>query len=108
MLDLNGDGSQDLLAADTQGNVWVLFAGAPEQKPRSLTIAPSPNLPGPLTVTVSARGRRVGMHVVRPGVPVFVGRERPGFVTLEWRGRDGKVRTRKVMVAKPTRLGLGP
>lgn len=72
IVDLNGDGIQDLLAVDVDGEVWVLFGGG-VSRALGVTLAAS-KARGPVTVTVSDAKRRTGMYVVKPGVPVFIGR----------------------------------
>ncbi len=106
MLDLSADGVQDLLAVATQGDVWVLFGKAGDRPPLGLTVALSPRARGPATISVSNDRRRIGMHVVRPGVPAYIGLEEPGPIRLEWAGPDGKPRRREVIVEGPTRVEL--
>jgi hypothetical protein len=38
------------------------------------------------------------MHVVRPGIPAFVGRAEAGPMALGWVGRDGRAVSREVVV----------
>jgi hypothetical protein len=108
MWDLNGDGAQDLLGINADNEVWVLFGGAANRRPLGLTIALSPKALGPITVAVSDQKRRIGMHVVRPGMPAYVGRQNPGPLNLEWLGSDGKPQSRRVVVLNPMRVELEP
>lgn len=107
ILDLNSDGVQDMLAVDLKGEVWALFGSREVGRALGATISLTPNSPEPITVTVRAKGRCQGMHVIRPGVPAFVGRAQPGPLDLEWKGLDGKVEDRRVIVIKPTRVKIG-
>ena len=107
IVDLNSDGVQDMLAVDLKGEVWALFGSREVGRALGATISLTPKTPGPITVTVLAKGRCLGMHVIRPGVPAFVGRAQPGPLDLEWKGPDGKVENRRVIVIKPTRVEIG-
>lgn len=107
MLDLNGDSVQDLLAADLQGGVWALFGKRQGGRALALVAALPAGMVEPVTVAVRAGKRLAGMYVVRPGVPVFIGRSAPGPLDLEWTAPDGKPRTKKVVVVKDyTRVEL--
>ncbi len=107
VLDLNGDGVQDLFSVDLQGETWALLGQRQGAGP-TLTIALAPKAHGPVTVTVTAKDRCVGMHVVRPGVPVSVGCAQPGPLKLLWPGRDGTTQRRDGDVSKSTRIELIP
>jgi len=107
-LDLNGDGVQDLLAVSPQGEVWALFGKAEGRQPLGLTIALPPGARGPATVGVATERRRIGMHVVRPGLPAYVGLQEPGPIVLEWVGSDGKRVRREVVVEGPARFEVAP
>ena len=106
--DLNGDGVEDMLAVDGDGQVWALFGSRREGPALGMTVALSPKARGPLTVTVQGSRRLEGTHVVRPGVPAFVGREQPGPVTLKWAAPGGEARSRRVIVTRLTRVELAP
>jgi hypothetical protein len=108
MWDLDGDGVQDMLGVDLQNKAWVLFGKAEGRKPLGLTVALTPKAPGPVTVTVNDGKRIVGMHVVRPGVPAYIGRTGPGPLILQWPGADGKPQTRKEVIMGLKRVELGP
>jgi hypothetical protein len=108
VLDLNGDGLDDLLAAGLEGDVWALCGKRDDQPVLLVTLALPPKALDPVTVTVRQKGRRLGMHVVRPGGPAFVGRTEPGPLTLEWPGPDGKPITRQVIVEGSMRVELAP
>ena len=108
VVDLNADGVGDMLAVDGAGEVWALFGSRREGRALGVTVALSPKARGPLTVTVHGSRRLEGTHVVRPGVPAFVGREQPGPVTLKWTAPDGQARTRRVIVTRLTRVELEP
>jgi len=108
ILDLNGDAIQDLLAVDARGDVWVLFGRAEREEALALTVALPPRAAGPVTVSLSQGRRRIGMHVVAPGAPAFIGCPRPGELLLEWSGADGTRHTRSVSVDEPTRVELSP
>jgi hypothetical protein len=106
VLDLNGDGSQDLLAVSTGGEVWMLPGESAGPEPIGLTIALSPAARGPRTGAVSAGRRRIAMHVVRPGQPTYVGLDGPCRLTLDWIGPDGKPARRTIDVARRIRVEL--
>jgi len=108
MLDLNGDGVQDLLAVTPQGSVWALFGKAGDRQPLGLTVALPPGARGPVTISVSRHRRRIGMHVVKPGVPAYIGLQEPGPIFLEWAGPDGKTHRREVIVEEPCRVEVTP
>ena len=116
MLDVNGDGAEDLFAVDPAGDVWVLFGKLKEsvrlrledRRDLSLVVALPPKARGPVTVGVSNERRRIGTHVVAPGVPAFIRRPEPETITLEWTDPRGKKQTRKVAVEGPTRAELTP
>jgi hypothetical protein len=106
VLDLNGDGIQDLLSATPEGDVWVLFGKAEDRRPLGLAVVLPPRAKGPATVSASNERRRIGMHVVRPGIPAYIGLQEPGPIRLEWAGPDGKPRKREVIVERPTSVEL--
>jgi hypothetical protein len=106
--DLNGDGVQDLLGVDLENNVWVLFGAREAGRALGLTITLSPKVSNPVTVAIRGKGRCLGMHVVRPGMPAFAGRAVPGPLDLQWNGPDGEARTQRAIVVKPIRVELGP
>jgi hypothetical protein len=107
VLDVNSDGAQDLVAADLQGEVWALL-GEPRDggSALALEIARAPHAAGPLTVRVSNNRRYLGAHVVKPGVPAFVGCAAKGPYLLQWKERDGQPRSRRVIVIRNTRVEL--
>jgi hypothetical protein len=96
-----------MLAVDSRRDVWAVFGTREVGRALGATISLSTDTPGPITVAVRAKGRCLGMHVLRPGIPVFVGREQPGPLDLAWKGFDGEVKTRRVIVIKPTRVEIG-
>ncbi len=104
VMDLNGDGTPDLLAVTPQGEVWALFGKAGDREALHLTVALPPRAAGPVTLAVSRDKRRIGMHVLRPGVPATIGIQEPGPVLLEWMGADGKPQKRHVTVERPARV----
>jgi hypothetical protein len=102
ILDLNGDGIPDMLAVGVQEReVWAVF-GRREQGPSRKTcmLVLPPSAPGPVTVTVRDENRVNGMYVIRPGIPVLVGRSQAGPVTLGWIAHDGKAVSRKVVLVE--------
>lgn len=108
MLDLNGDGVQDLLAVTPQREVWVLFGKAQDRRPLGLTLALSRKAHGPMTIRVSTGRRRMGMHVVRPGVPAYIGLQEPGPLVLGWVRTDGRARRRRIIVEEACRVEITP
>jgi hypothetical protein len=106
VLDLNGDGSQDLLAVSADGQVWMLPGESAEPDPLGLTVALSTEARGPRTVAVLTGRRRIAMHVVRPGQPATIGLDSPGRLTLDWIRQDGRPARRTIDVAQRTRVEL--
>lgn len=106
MIDLNADGCADLLAVSPAGDVWVLFGASRPAEGVGLMLAAHRAQRGPVTVGVSAGGRRTGMYVVRPGAPAFVACAEPGAVLLEWKTPDGRTQKRRVEVESLTRFVL--
>jgi len=98
MLDLNGDGIQDMLAVDMDGTIWVMFSMGGMGRTPSLTLIAPPQARGPVTVTVSGRKRVSGMYVVQPGATLTTYREAAGPVTLNWKDADGTPRTKTIIV----------
>ena len=107
--DFDGDGVADLIGVDNQRRAWVLV-GNPETTPvRSLSVACAAGVHGPLTVAVRGKTRELGVYVVRPGMPAFIGCAAAGLRTLSWTGTDGQTRTRNVVVVQQkTRVEIGP
>jgi hypothetical protein len=106
VMDLNGDGLADLLAVTPQGDAWALFGKAEDRPPLTLTVALAPRTVGPLTITVSRDRRRIGMHVLRQGIPAAIGLQEPGPVLLEWTAADGKPKKDEVTVERPLRVEI--
>jgi hypothetical protein len=108
VLDLSGDGLDDLLAAGPDGDVWALFGRRDDQPVLRVTLALPTGARDPVTVTVRQKGRRLAMHVVRPGAAAFLGRTEPGPLVLEWKDAGGKAVTRQVIVERTCRIELTP
>ncbi len=104
--DLNGDGAEDLLGVNPQGEIWTLFGQTDEPRSTRLTVVLPPGAAGPVTVTALVRDRPSGMVVVRPGKPAVVNRQMPGPVTLAWKTPDGRAIRRTVILERPTRVSL--
>ncbi|MBM4030561.1 MAG: VCBS repeat-containing protein [Planctomycetes bacterium] len=105
-LDLNCDGVPDLFAVTPQGDIWALFGKGAERDALTLTVALAPRTPGPVTVTLSRDRRRVGVHIVRQGIPAAIGLPEPGPATLEWKDADAKPHKREAVVEQPSRVEL--
>lgn len=109
VVDLDGNGAQDLLAVTPQGEVWAMFSEPSDGRSvLSLEIALPGGAGGPLTVGVSNNRRYLGMHVVKPGIPAFIGCPVKGPYELQWIDPDGKPRTQRVIVLKNTQAELKP
>jgi hypothetical protein len=106
--DLDHDGAQDLICVAPDGQVLVLYGQSENQRPMGLTLLLSSRHPGPLTVTASDQKRLIGMYVLRPGLPAFVGRLTAGPLKLEWRGADGVARSKRQVVTSLARVEIDP
>ncbi len=110
MADLTGNGAQDLLTADPDQGLWLARGRMSEEAPAGLwlTLSLPAGARGPRTVTVSARDRVEGIHVLRPGVPAVIGCRRRGPVDLTWTEPDHSRRTRRIVVIRPADAVLEP
>lgn len=108
MLDLDGDGVQDLLATTDAGDVWALFCTAAGKQASPLTIALPPGTAGPITVSVADARRALGLYVVRAGMPVTFSYPEKVPLTVSWTGNDGKPQRQEVGLTCPTRIELKP
>jgi hypothetical protein len=104
--DVDGDGAQDLLGADPKGAVWTLYGKATAGRRTPVTVTLADAARGPLTVTALMGGRRLGLWIVRPGEPAVIGVPKAGRLTLQWKGADGALATRELVVAAPTAVAL--
>jgi len=109
VVDLDGSGTQDLLAVTPQGEVWAMFSERTDGRSAlALELALPSAFRGPLTVRVSNNRRYLGTHVIRPGIPAFVGCPVKGPYQLQWIGHDGKPQTQRVIVIKNMRVEVTP
>jgi hypothetical protein len=105
--DADGDGFCDLVGVDAAGEVWALL-GKADGRGLGALLTLDVAAAQPLTVSVFEKQRLISMHVLRPGVPVLVGKMNPGVCGLRWVGADGKPGSRQAMVTGVTRVNLIP
>jgi hypothetical protein len=98
--DLNGDGSQDLLAVAANGDLWALYT-TPDRPPGpSLLIALSADAAGPVTVIAQdSDGRQYARQIGRDQ-PAQIYLSEPGPLSLRWPGPDGKQRQKQIIVER--------
>lgn len=107
VLDLNGDGTADLLAVDAEGQIWVLFGKVSDGGTAiQVSLALSPGERSPLTVGIYRGARCIAVHVVSPGRPAFTGCAEPGRITLRWTTPRGDRTERHVDVVGNMRVEL--
>ncbi len=106
VLDLNGDDAQDLLAVNGKGEVWALLGELTERPPLVMAVSLSPRICGPVTLTVRNTDGLLGMHVVRPGEPAFVGVPEPSPLVLQWIGSGRKKHQAEIIVEESCRVEL--
>jgi hypothetical protein len=95
-VDVNGDGSQDLLAVAMNGDLWAVYT-APERRPGPCLVVTSGEK---LTVTVSdADGRRQVRQVSADAAAQIYFLE-PGPVQVKWQNAEGKSGEKEVVVEK--------
>ena len=105
MTDLNGSGASDLFAVAAESHeAWAIFGQRDEAgRLRALEVALPPRATEPETIHVRD-GRRPeapgAIHVVQPGRPITLARDRAGPVELRWRDAEGKQRTEEVIVVR--------
>ncbi len=88
LVDLDGDGAQDLVAVDLQGAIWVLSR---EGGALGVLVSLPPGEAGPLTITGKGESRSDGARVLAAGgTDAFFGVAEPGPVVIGWQTPDGK------------------
>lgn len=99
-VDVNGDGSVDLLAVAPNGDLWALYT-APQRKPGpSVTVS----APAPLAVVAREGARSLGARQVLPGTPATFWLRNPGPLDLEW----GAGKKKRVIAVRPQAVELTP
>jgi len=103
IVDLNGDGAQDLVLAQRNGEVWAIFRQAGEDAGAALGVhvALPPGGPSisPVRVTGWEGKRCLGAWNVRCGIPgTLFGVVEPGPVTLKWRFPGGETQKKELIV----------
>jgi hypothetical protein len=92
--DWNGDGAQDLAMRLQGGEMRLWTRRVDEAGALALVVDCQDGRESPLTVTGHVEGRNLGAwHRC-----AFFGLQEPGLVTVRWRGVDGKLCERKVLV----------
>ena len=110
LVDLNGDGGQDLALTLPDGTVWVVYRSV-EGAPGLGVVASLPasaGVAGPVTVTGWDRKRCLGAWNVAPGsAGAFFGKREPGPVTVKWRLPGGGAQEKEVVTIEgPVRMAL--
>lgn len=95
-VDINGDGSQDLLAVAMNGDLWALYT-APERRPGPCLVVSSAEK---LTITVSDADGRKQVRQVSADAAAQIYFLEPGPVQVRWENADGKAGEKEVVVEK--------
>jgi hypothetical protein len=95
-VDVNGDGSPDLLAVVPNGEIWVLYTKL-DREPGPVVVVSSTE---PVTVTAQAGEQRLGARLASPGMPARFHLAEPGPVTLHWQLPGGTMQEKKLIVEK--------
>jgi len=106
VLDINGDGVQDILAAATTGQVLGLLRDPKRGGSLSLTVSVPHGLPGPVTVVGYDGKRCLGARVSRSGRPAIFGKRSKGPITLKWTLPGSKRQSKRIIVLRPSRFEL--
>lgn len=96
MADFDGDGSADMAAVDSTGKVWAVMGRLEGARGRVLTVRLGARARGPVVVRCHDEKRLRGMYLLRPGLPVMVGREQGCAVSLRWLAADGRPHSRNI------------
>ncbi len=111
LVDLNGDGAQDLVTVLTDGTVWAVLRALEYGPGLSVRagLASGQGTAGPVAVTGWDGVRCLGAWSVTAGISdAFFARERPGPVTLKWRFPGGvEQEARVILESGPVRVLLG-
>jgi hypothetical protein len=104
-LDWNQDGVPDLLVVDRQQVIRAVPGVAPERPDIGVTLMPRPQAV-PRTVTLRSPDRVLGMHLLQPGVPAWMGRPERGPVRIVWSDSTANPKSREILVEGRKRLIL--
>jgi hypothetical protein len=112
VVDLNGDGAQDMVLVLKNGEVWAFYVEAGEGSSKCVRAVLSSKGPyiGPLTVTGWREKCCLGAWNVLAGTSeAFVGQKEAGPVILKWQTPAGKPQQKQVIVETgPVRVVLQP
>lgn len=103
--DFNGDGCQDLAAVTTDGELVFL----PRDPNKGNKLCVSVSLSQDLATVSAIDGKRpLGAQFVGRGQPAFFGKTGKGPLKIEWRLRNGEVKSKQVIVLKSMQVVLDP
>ena len=109
--DLDGDGSQEMVLALVNGEVWIFRRGfvaegqLTNEAGLCLSVALSSALHGPVAVTGWSGKRCLGAWNLTPGTAAFFGFRGAATCTLKWKLSDGKVQSKEITVeSRPARF----
>ncbi|MFW6061791.1 MAG: FG-GAP repeat domain-containing protein [Planctomycetota bacterium] len=105
VVDLDGDGGQDLAAVTADGQLVVLLRGeAPSTL--GLTVQGPATQEGPATVWASDGKRPLGARVLRPGQAVLLGKSSKGPLKLGWQRPGEAKRNKRAVVLRAQEMTL--
>lgn len=84
LADLTGNGLQELMFVNREGQLWLLTRSEEATPPLGATLNAPPGLTGPVPVVVRDGQRILGAHLLSPHAPAHIGRRNRGPVTLSW------------------------
>ncbi len=98
MVDVDGDGGEDLVAASTRGGLHVLYRSTSDDMQLGVEVATSS--PTPLTVTAWEGDHCLGAQVVGPQRTAFFGKRNRTPLLLKWRQPGGQPQQKRVIVLR--------
>jgi len=107
VMDLDGDGGQDMSCVTAGGEIVVLFRDTSKGRKLGLTVAVK-GAAAPLNVTAYDEDRCLGTQAVASGSPVFFGKRDEGPLRLEYQFPGQAKQTKEVILLKPEVLVLTP
>lgn len=105
MVDLDGDGAQDLLC-NADGRLVAVMREA-GKRVLGLTVGVDEGQAGPVAVSVSVSGRTVGGAVLDDASVVLFGKTAKGPLDVSWVLPDGSSGKKRIVILKPATLKIG-